>query len=101
MEGRSPRRRRGALLVIAVLALTACGCSKTRLEVESNTCWDGLINDQVRLNGCGNKTYDITSGFKCAVLQKQTTVGYLRARIKSRQVWIETTDEYGIIRVCK
>ncbi len=87
--------------MMAALAMVACGCSKTRLEVESNTCWDGLINDQVHIHACGNANYDVTSGFNCAVLQKQTTMGYLRARIKKRQVWIETTAEYGLIRVCK
>jgi hypothetical protein len=82
------------------LALAVGGCGHARLEVESDTCWDGLINNNIRLSGCGNKKYDVTSGYKCAVLQKQTTRGYLRARLTKRKVWIETSDEFGLITVC-
>ncbi len=100
MRGRSPRRRRGALLVVLALALAAGGCGKTRLDIQSDTCWDGWVNQTINVHGCGNKSYDITSGFKCAEVSKTTPNGYLRVRIKKRAVWVETTDPYGTVRVC-
>jgi len=98
-QGRTGRGR--MLLAVLILALAAGGCSKTRLEVESDTCWDGLINGTVHIGACGNKNYDVTSGFKCAELQKQTAVGLLRARIVDRTVWVETSEPFGLIKLCK
>ncbi|MBI5711102.1 MAG: hypothetical protein HZC42_12505 [Candidatus Eisenbacteria bacterium] len=84
-----------------LLLLGAGGCGRTTLEIQSDTCWQGTVNKtQIYLDGCGNKTYKFSSGFKCARLNKRTGEGTLRARIRKKQVWIETTVPYGAIDVC-
>lgn len=59
-----------------------------------------MNKNQIYIEGCGDKTYKFSSGFKCAQLSKRSREGTLRARIRKKQVWVETTAPYGTIDVC-
>jgi hypothetical protein len=93
------------LLLALLLAVTATvmltGCSERHhIEVQSDVCWDGIINDDQRVTECGNVSYKVTGKLKCVVLQKQNATGYLRVRIDSR-AWSETTESFGKVQVCQ
>ena len=94
-----------ALLLVLLSAVTSLvmltGCSERhRIEVQSDVCWDGIINGNQRVTECGNVSYKVTGKLKCVVFQKQNANGYLRARIDSR-AWTETTESFGIVTVCQ
>ena len=93
----APRAR---VLAAALLALTLSGCTHT-LQIESDTSWEGVVNDgAVPIHGQGNVTYKLSGGFKCARLHKQLGQGFLRARIDKSADWTETTAPFGHIEVC-
>lgn len=88
------------ILALATLAL-ASSCSKTsRIEIQSDTCWDGKVNDDQAVNACGNASYKIVGKLGCSSFQKQTVDGYLRVRVDGGP-WAETTAPNGLVRVCK
>ena len=88
-----------AALLLAVAALLT-GCSERHhIEVQSNACWDGIINNEQHVNECGNVSYKVTGKLKCIVIQKQNSNGYLRIRIDQR-AWTETTEPFGLLQVC-
>ncbi len=79
----------------------AAGCSKHhRIEIQSDTCWDGIINSQQNINGCRNKNYKIIGDLGCVRIQKQTAVGYLRVRVDSG-AWSETSEQFGLLQICQ
>ena len=92
--------------VIAALALllAAGGCAKRhRIQVQSDTCWDGIIDhqDTAHIGTCGDATYRVAGDIHCVVVQKQKAdTGYLRIRIDEGP-WSETTDPLGIVQVCR
>lgn len=88
-----------ALMLCTILA--AGGCSKRhRIEIESNTCWDGIINNQQGISGCNNKNYKIIGELGCARIQKQTVAGYLRMRVNGG-AWTETSEQFGLLQICQ
>lgn len=89
------------LLAALSLALGASGCSKRyRVQVESDTCWDGVIDEGQAIYDCGNATYKVIGTMKCVRVQKKTNAGYVRVRIDGGP-WAETTDPLGIVQVCR
>lgn len=96
------------LVLLLALALTAAGCS-TKLEVQSDTCWQGSVNAQ-RVSGCGNTTYGIRGGssHECYwFVLKSTDCGYdcghLRARLKGWNAdsrWVEWSPQHPVVWVC-
>jgi len=87
-------------LLLALTALSA-GCSqKHRLQIQSDTCWDGTINGEDHISDCGYVTYKILGPIRCAKVQKQTGIGFLRIRL-DEQSWSETTEPMGLLQVCK
>lgn len=107
MTGSVPRggstvpRRTPFLAVLALLLAASSGCStQTRFEVQSDTCWDGFVDRQGRLAECGDKSYRVVGTIQCVQVQKQTQNGYLRVRIEGRS-WVETTEPFGSVSVCR
>ena len=91
------------LLLAAILAaaLAAGGCSKRyRIEVQSDTCWNGVIDEGQSIFDCGNSSYKVVGALKCVRVQKTTSDGYVRVRIDSGP-WAETSDPLGIVQVCR
>lgn len=102
LNGDSHVRARLTLLIGLVALLAAgSGCSKrTRIEVQSDTCWEGFVDRQARLEACGDKSYRVTGTIECVTLQKTTANGTLRVRIESGP-WAETTAAFGSVSVCQ
>lgn len=91
------------LLLAAALAaaLAGSGCSKRyRIEIQSDTCWDGVIDRGQTIFDCGNSSYKVIGALNCVRVQKRTSNGYLRVRIDGGP-WAETTDPLGIVQVCR
>ena len=90
-----------ALLVFAALLLVAgTGCSKRyKVEIQSDTCWDGLVNNDQNISGCGNSSYKVIGTLGCVRIQKRTVAGYIRVRIDGR-AWSEETAALGVVQVC-
>jgi len=92
-----------SLLLAAALAaaFTAGGCSKRyRIEIQSDTCWNGVIDEGQAIFDCGNSSYKVVGAMKCVRVQKTTTEGYVRVRIDSGP-WAETTAPLGVVQVCR
>ncbi len=90
------------LLGAALLAAVATGgCSKRyRIEIQSDTCWNGVIDEGQTIFDCGSSSYKVIGQLKCVRVQKATADGYLRVRIDSGP-WAETTAPAGIVQVCR
>lgn len=90
------------LLGAALLAAFASGgCSKRyRIEIQSDTCWNGVIDEGQTIFDCGNSSYKVIGQLKCVRVQKSTAEGFLRVRIDGGP-WAETTESLGIVQVCR
>ncbi|MEO5987712.1 MAG: hypothetical protein ABIU54_10275 [Candidatus Eisenbacteria bacterium] len=95
------------LRILAATAVTLCallgavGCSKDhRIEIQSDTCWDGIVNSQQHISGCYNKNYKIIGTLGCVRLQKQTVAGYMRMRLDGG-AWSETSEQFGLVQICQ
>jgi hypothetical protein len=94
------RRLAVTALLCTALALLG-GCSKThRIQIESDTCWAGFVNNDLSIADCGNATYKIVGLLQCVRVQKTTSTGYLRVRIDSRP-WADATGTLGQVQVCE
>jgi hypothetical protein len=93
--------KRSLFILLSCAALAAAsGCSKQhKIQIESDTCWYGLVNREQAVTDCGNSSYKILGALGCVRIQKQTANGYLRVRIDTGP-WAQTTDSYGIVQVC-
>lgn len=92
-----------SLLIAASLAAAAAtgGCSKRyRIEIQSDTCWNGVIDEGQSIFDCGTSSYKVVGALKCVRVQKTTTEGYVRVRIDSGP-WAETSAPFGIVQVCR
>ena len=90
-----------AVLAVLTVLVALSGCSKRyRVEIQSDTCWQGSIDNTQNISGCGNSTYKVVGPMNCAVLNKTSPQGYLRVRIDGR-AWAETSDPYGSIEACQ
>lgn len=88
------------ILLAGALLLASTGCSKRyRVEIQSDTCWDGLVNNDLVVNGCGNSSYKVIGTLGCVRIQKRTNQGYIRVRIDGR-AWSEETAPLGAVQVC-
>ncbi len=97
--------KRPALLLLAVLVLGALvgttGCSKRyKIEIQSDTCWDGVIDDGQGFFDCGNASYKVVGPMRCVRVIKRTNNGFLRVRIDGG-AWVETTDPQGVVQACR
>lgn len=82
-------------LVLLMLAVT--GCAK-KIQVISDTCWDGNINGG-SVEGCGNSTYELKEN--CFTFQKKTDYGSLRINFKKGSGdEPSTTAAYGVVSGC-
>ena len=89
-----------ALIALAVLAGLG-GCSKRyQIQIESDTCWDGSVDNSNGISGCGNSTYKVVGPMRCVVVNKKSPNGYLRVRIDGRS-WTETSEAYGSVEACE
>ena len=95
-------KARVALIGLLALGLASTGaCSKRfRIEVQSDVCWAGKIDNDQIINDCGNATYKVVGSLSCVKLQKQSVSGYLRVRVDGGP-WSETTDPSGIVQACR
>jgi hypothetical protein len=88
------------ILLAGALLAASSGCSKRyRIEIQSDTCWDGLVNNDQNISGCGNSSYKVIGKLGCVRLQKRTNQGYIRIRIDGR-AWSEETAPLGVVQVC-
>ena len=88
------------LLMACTLLVASTGCSKRyKVEIQSDTCWDGLVNNDQNITGCGNSSYKVIGTLGCVRIQKRTVNGYIRVRIDGR-AWSEETAALGVVQVC-
>lgn len=92
------------LAVIAVscagLVLLA-GCSRVyHIQIQSDTCWSGTVNDDQNISDCGSSNYKVEGKLTCVKIEKLSVDGYLRLRVDGGQ-WAETTESHGLIQVCQ
>ena len=93
-------RRRLLCAALLLGSMFATGCSRNyTVTIESDGCWNGIINGETLITGCSNARYKITGQLKCARLAKDAANGYLRVRIDSGP-WAETTADKGVVQVC-
>ena len=95
-------KRSSVFLLVLALALPL-GCAKRhRISIQSDTCWDGIIDNQsnAHIDGCGDSSYRVAGEMHCVVVQKQTDVGVLRVRI-DEGLWVETSEPRGLVQVCR
>ena len=98
-------RVRVRVLASAFLLLLAfggiSGCKKDhRIEIQSDTCWDGRVNDTAGISGCNNKNYRIIGTMGCVKVQKQSVNGFLRIRVDGG-AWSETSEQFGLVQICQ
>ena len=97
-------KRFAAPLLLAALLLAALatgGCSKRyHIEIQSDTCWSGVIDDGASFFDCGNASYKVVGPMRCVRVQKQTATGYVRVRIDGG-TWVETTDTQTFVQACR
>lgn len=86
-------------LIVAAFVTGSCSVFRLEANVDSNTSWSGDFNGRT-VDGTGSQTVSLGSGTgpKCAVVQKQTTTGYLTVEIGSDKK--TTTAAYGVVSVC-
>jgi len=90
-----------SLLVAALVAFTAAGCSKDhKIEVVSDTCWIGQVDNGQTMSECGNVSYKIIGSMKCVRVTKQFRDGYVHVRVDGGP-WAETTDSAGVAQACR
>lgn len=92
-----------SLLLVAALAamLAAGGCSKRyRIEIQSDTCWNGSIDGSQAFFECGNTSYKVVGALDCVRVQKTSSEGYVRVRIDGGP-WAETSEPLGVVQVCR
>ncbi|MCC6348914.1 MAG: hypothetical protein IT347_04880 [Candidatus Eisenbacteria bacterium] len=98
------KRKLALLLLLATVlagSLATGGCSKRyRIEIQSDTCWDGQIDEGQGIFDCGNSSYKVIGALRCVRVQKKTAAGYVRVRIDSGP-WAETSEPNGIVQVCR
>ena len=76
------------------------GCSKRHhIEIQSDTCWTGSVDNTQSIYDCGNTSYKVVGPMRCVRVQKQSLDGYLRIRVDGG-AWSETSAPYGITQAC-
>ena len=90
-----------AALVVLVVLVASGGCSKRyRIQIESDTCWEGSVDNTQGISGCGNSSYKVIGPMRCVGVHKSTPNGFLHVRIDNGP-WSTTTDPYGDIEACE
>lgn len=90
-----------ATLLGLMIGLMVGGCS-TKVEVSSDTCWTGYVNN-ASVEGCRSNTWSVREPGSCFTFQKTTAEGTLRARVKGWKGdnrWVETSTAFGVVTVC-
>ena len=96
-------KRPPMLILFLALAALPLGCAKRHhISIQSDTCWDGIIDqqDNAHIDGCGSSSFRVAGEIHCVVVQKQTDAGVLRVRI-DEGLWVETTEPRGLVQVCR
>lgn len=89
------------MLGLTLATLGVGGCSKDHhIEIQSDTCWDGQVNEQRGISGCQNKRYRIIGELGCVRVQKQSANGYVRLRLDDGP-WNETSEPFGLVQSCQ
>ena len=97
----SRARRALAAALAAVALLLLAGCSHDVIHIESNTVWEGAVNNSITFSGRGDATYEMHGKLGCVLLQKTLPdTLYLRMRINTKP-WEETRAPSGVIYQCK
>ena len=68
------------ILLLAAVTLTMCGCSP-KVQVASDRCWRGTFGNNSSVEGCGNRSYSMPRGTKCASFYLKSATGFVQARI--------------------
>lgn len=101
----TPSQRRplrlAPLPLLLLVSLALGGCSRDKVHIESETSWEGAINDQIQIVGYGNKTFEIHGKLGCVVVRKNLPdTLLLRLRINDRP-GVETRAPLGVLQQCK
>jgi len=89
------------LAVLAATVLLLAGCSHDEIHIQSNTVWEGTVNNTINFSGRGDATYEMHGKLGCVLVQKSLPdTLYLRLRINNGQ-WEETRAPAGAIYQCK
>ncbi len=87
------------LLLLAFGGLSGCKRDH-RVEIQSDTCWDGRVNGDAGISGCNYKSYRIVGKMGCVKVQKQSVNGFLRLRVDGG-AWSETSEPFGLVQICQ
>lgn len=100
MGSRVIARRWVGLLLLAALLVSA-GCSKKhRIEVESDGCWNGTVNNEQFISDCGNASYRVLGVLRCVKVQRSSvSTHFLRVRLDEGP-WAQNPDSFGVVQVC-
>ncbi len=93
--------RRLVWTLLAVTLLVSAGCSKRHhIQVESDGCWNGSVNNEQFISDCGNASYRVLGSLRCVKVQRaSTSTHFLRVRI-DEQPWAQNPDSFGVVQVC-
>ncbi len=98
-------------LLLTCLAPLTSGCGASRLRVESDTTWEGSIDQVGDVAGRANQQFDLsnTTGQVCWTFHKRTSLGTLRVYVDD-QTWfglgakvdgdMTTTEPGGTVQGC-
>ena len=93
--------RRLSIVSCAVAGLVLTGCKHDQIHIQSNTVWDGQVNNQINFSGRGDATYEMHGKLGCVQVTKALPDSlYLRMRINDGR-WQETTEPSGTLYECK
>ena len=100
-EPPAPPHRALVAALAAVALLLLAGCSHDVIHIESNTVWEGSVNNSIAFSGRGDATYEMHGKLGCVLLSKSLPDSlYLRMRINTKP-WEETTAPLGVLYQCK
>lgn len=90
-----------SIAACAATGLLLAGCKHDEIHIQSNTVWEGKVNNVITFSGRGDATYEMHGKLGCVLVQKSLPDSlYLRVRINDGR-WEETTEPSGAVYECK
>jgi len=93
--------RRWVWLSLLATLLVSAGCSKKHhIQIESDGCWNGSVNNDQFISDCGNASYRVLGTLRCVKVQPSSAnTHFLRVRLDEGP-WAQNPDSFGVVQVC-